>query len=213
MSPAEVTADEFIMRPSPARFRASLKVRLAFFAPLAISALAFTARSLLGGGLGAVVTGGCGIAVACLTAALYALFLRNVAYSARPDHLQRSNIFGCQRTWRRVDLDRAVVRTVNIGQGPIERCAFLGLDGTAVATIAMPFFDRAALDALCGVLGLPIDQNPATLTGRQFRTEFPKALSWWEANALLVGLGIAFLIVAAVVVAVLLVSALSMWIG
>jgi hypothetical protein len=77
----------------------------------------------------------------------------------------------------------------------------------------MPFFDRAALDALCGVLGLPIDQNPATLTGRQFRTEFPKALSWWEANALLVGLGIAFLIVAAVVVAVLLVSALSMWIG
>jgi hypothetical protein len=190
---------------------ASTRARAWYILPLGLGTFASGARVILDGGLPAFVITAGGIAAAGTTVTLLALFMHNASYSASPNQLRHSNIFGRQRTWPRAYLDRVVMRTVNIGQGPLRRCIFLSSDGTDICTIPTQIYDPAAVTELCEVLGLGIDENPVTLTGRQLRAEFPTIVSWREANALWVGLGIAFVIVVGAGVGVLLVAVLTGW--
>jgi hypothetical protein len=134
--------------------------------------------------------------VAFLVAYL-SLYMRNFSVFAGQGYFGKTDALGRRHTWSRDSLDRAVLRTVNFGQGANPRYMLLAADGTPLILFSPRMFDSVATDSLFRKLSIDVNERSEVLGPAELRREFPKAIPWWAAHPRRLGI---LVVVASVVV-------------
>jgi hypothetical protein len=193
---------EVAIRPSLARFGMVLSATAPAMALIAISAAAWAVRSSVSGGIATPIIVAMFVSVPAFFIAYLALYVRNFSVFAGHGYFGKTDALGRRHTWSRDSLDRAVLRTVNFGQGANRRYMLLSTDGTPLILFSPRMFDPAATDALFRKLSIDVSERSEVLGPAELRREFPKAVPWWAAQPRRLGIlvVVAFVVVLAAIV-------------
>ena len=163
---------------------------------MALSAVAWAVRSSVSGAAATPIIVAMFISIVAFFVAYLSLYLRNFSVFAGQGYFGKTNALGRRHTWARDSLDRAVLRTVNFGQGANPRYMLLSADGTPLILFSPRMFDSAATDALFRKLSIDVNERFEVLGPAELRREFPKAIPRWAAHPRRLGI----LVVGAVVI-------------
>jgi hypothetical protein len=196
-------ASEVVIRPSSARLRKVLAAIAPATSLMALGLLAWTMSQLSRGGIGAAGAVAMVLVLVVFLVSYLALYLRNFSVFAGHGYFGKTDALGRRRIWPRETLDRAVLRTVNFGQGANPRYMLISTDGTPLILFSPRMFDPIATDALFRQLSVQVDVRDEVLGPAELRREFPKAVPLWAVHPRLLGLGLVlgvFAVLAVIVV-------------
>jgi hypothetical protein len=193
---------EVLIRPSSAGLRKVLAAIAPATTLMALGLLAWTMRSASSGGVGAAGAAAIVVVLAAFLVSYIALYLRNFSVFAGQGYFGKTDALGRRRIWPRETLDRAVLRTVNFGQGANPRYMLISTDGTPLILFSPRMFEPVATDALFRRLAVPVDARDEVLGPAELRCEFPKAVPMWAVHPRLLGLGFVLCLLAVLAVIV-----------
>jgi hypothetical protein len=159
---------------------------------MTLGLLAWTMRSASSGGVGAAGAVAIVLVLAAFLVSYIALYLRNFSVFAGQSYFGKTDALGRRRIWPRETLDRAVLRTVNFGQGANPRYMLISTDGTPLILFSPRMFEAVATNALFRRLAIKVDERDEVMGPAELRREFPKAVPWWSVHPRLLGIGLAF---------------------
>lgn len=114
----------------------------------------------------------------------------------------QTTMLGTLRLWPRTSLARVLSVVVLYGGAsvPAPQWLFLDADGKRLMLLNPRIWQRADLEALTTVLGVPVEdrEKPAVKVG-ELRRQLPGVVPWWQAHTVLLGLLAAVVVVAALV--------------
>jgi hypothetical protein len=169
---------------------------------MALGLLAWTARLVSTGGVGAAGAVAMVLVLAAFLVSYIALYLRNFSVFAGHGYFGKTDAMGRRRVWPRETLDRAVLRTVNFGQGANPRYMLISTDGTPLILFSPRMFEPIATSALFRRLAVHVDARDEVLGPAELRREFPKAVPMWAVHPRLLGLGLVLCLFAVLAVIV-----------
>ena len=193
---------EVAIRPSLARFGTVLGAIAPAMALMAISAAGWAVRSSVSGGTATPIIVAMFVSLVAFFGAYLSLYMRNFSVFAGQGYFGKTDALGRRHIWSRDSLDRAVLRTVNFGQGANPRYMLLSADGTPLILFSPRVFDSVATDALFRKLSIDVNERSEVLGPAELRHEFPKAIPRWAAHPRRLGIlvVVAFVVVLAAIV-------------
>ena len=194
---------EVVIRPSTARLRKVLTAIAPAVVVMGIGLLAWAIRLVsISGGVAAAGVAAMVLSLVAFLGSYLALYVRNFSVFAGHGYFGKTDALGRRRVWRRETLGRAVLRTVNFGQGANPRYMLVSTDGTPLILFSPRMFDPVATDALFRQLAVHVDARDDVLGPAELRREFPKAVPVWAVHPRLLGLGLVLCVVAVLAVIV-----------
>jgi hypothetical protein len=193
---------EVAIRPSPARFRRVLGATVLAMALTAISAAAWAVRSSVNGEATTPIIVAMFVGLVAFFVAYLSLYLRNFSVFAGQGYFGKTDALGRRHVWSRDILDRAVLRTVNFGQGANPRYMLLSADGAPLILFSARMFEPVTTDALFRKLSIDVNERSEVLGPAELRREFPKAIPWWATHPRRLGILVvgSFVVVLAAIV-------------
>jgi len=193
---------EVAIRPSPARLRRVLGAIAPAMGLMAIGAAAWAVKSSVSGGTTAPIMVALFVGLVAFLGAYLSLYMRNFSVFAGQGYFGKTDALGRRHIWSRDSLDRAVLRTVNFGEGANPRYMLLAADGTPLILFSPRMFDSVATDSLFRKLSIDVNERSEVLGPAELRREFPRAIPWWAAHPRRLGIlvVVAFVVVLAAIV-------------
>ncbi len=143
-------------------------------------------------------TGGAMFAVGGLAVGYLMLWIRNARLLVGPGEIGKRNLVGQTSTFRTSDIGRLLIATVVYSKNsPPQRVLYvIAPNGRVLMALNTQAWGEEAIGKIVEASGKSLEYREGQISSKEFKAEFPQAVSWPAMHPTLVGGGVALVAIA-----------------